>query len=225
MRKRAISLILGLTMLFGFTLGVGAAPVWEKITAHLNWSVKFNVDGKSWVPKDDKGNKLAAITYNNTTYLPVRAVSEAVGTAVNWDAKSQTVQLGERTSAFQIGKEEIYKGAFAFPTVDKQYTVQNGKDYGSGIVLQDINSASKSFKLLPGGQYQKLNLTLFSLEGKYDINVKVSHGDIVLKEVIIPPGQSVDVEELNIGGMKEIQFTAKSNVSADAKIFVTGHYK
>lgn len=75
-------------------LVMGAAPAAYAKVANMDIPVMFNnikivVDGKEL--KTDK----EPFIYEGTTYLPVRAVGEAVGKNVTWDAVSKTVILGE----------------------------------------------------------------------------------------------------------------------------------
>ena len=75
-------------------LFMGAAPAAYAKVANMDIPVMFNnikivVDGKEL--KTDK----EPFIYEGTTYLPVRAVGEAVGKNVTWDAASKTVILGE----------------------------------------------------------------------------------------------------------------------------------
>lgn len=75
-------------------LVMGAAPAAYAKVANMDIPVMFNnikivVDGKEL--KTDK----EPFIYEGTTYLPVRAVGEAVGKNVTWDAASKTVVLGE----------------------------------------------------------------------------------------------------------------------------------
>lgn len=75
-------------------LVMGAAPVAYAKVANMDIPVMFSnikivVDGKEL--KTDK----EPFIYEGTTYLPVRAVGEAVGKNVTWDAASKTVMLGE----------------------------------------------------------------------------------------------------------------------------------
>ncbi len=75
-------------------LVMGAAPAAYAKVANMDIPVMFNnikivVDGKKL--KTDK----EPFIYEGTTYLPVRAVEEAVGKNVTWDAASKTVILGE----------------------------------------------------------------------------------------------------------------------------------
>lgn len=56
-------------------------------------NIKIIIDGTEIVPKDANGNAVEPFIYNGTTYLPVRAVGEALGKAVEWDGKTNTVYL------------------------------------------------------------------------------------------------------------------------------------
>lgn len=53
-------------------------------------NIKIIVDGKQLSTSKEP------FTYNGTTYLPVRAVAEAVGKDVTWDGTTKTVYLGEK---------------------------------------------------------------------------------------------------------------------------------
>ena len=50
-------------------------------------NIKLTVDGKQLVTEKEP------FIYDGTTYLPVRAVGEAVGKTVGWDGKTNTVTL------------------------------------------------------------------------------------------------------------------------------------
>jgi hypothetical protein len=77
------------------SVGAVADTALEEIKAYLNKGVSIELKGNAWTPKDEDGNVLHPITYNGSTYLPVRAVGEAVGLKVGWNAETQTVVLGE----------------------------------------------------------------------------------------------------------------------------------
>jgi len=57
-------------------------------------NIKITLDGVQVTPRDGQGNIVEPFTFNGTTYLPVRAVSNALGIAVDWDSDSKTVILG-----------------------------------------------------------------------------------------------------------------------------------
>ncbi|CAM3476272.1 stalk domain-containing protein [Marinicrinis lubricantis] len=227
MKKKAVMFISAAAMSVGLIAGATAAPVLEDIKAQLNWSTQFKVDGKAWTPEDAEGNKLAPIVYDHTTYLPVRAVSEALDTAVKWDPETQTVILGEDTKQVQIMNEK-YKlnNTSVMATKDKQYTVQDGTDYASGFVIENIDSVRKSVTLQPSGQYQKVNLTIYSLDQpEKEVDVKIiDDQDAVLKHVKLNSSEPSATFELEIGGAQEITVEAHSSLTAEERIFVAGYY-
>jgi len=62
--------------------------------ATLEYSVNaITLDGKTIEPKDANGNKVEPFTIDGTTYLPVRAISGALGLGVDWDSATGTVKL------------------------------------------------------------------------------------------------------------------------------------
>lgn len=79
-------------MLFG-AVGAYAADGISLVKAYLNSTIKFTVDGASWTPKDASGNKISPLVYNGSTYLPAKAVGEALNAEVLWNSGSNTVVI------------------------------------------------------------------------------------------------------------------------------------
>lgn len=94
MKKRMI-LIVAAFMVLAFAAGTIAAPAVQDITATLAGDIKFFVNGKDWQPKDADGAVMAPIIYNGRTYLPARAIGEALGVKVDWVDATRTVVLGD----------------------------------------------------------------------------------------------------------------------------------
>ena len=90
---KGLSIILALT--FVFSAGVFASSTLESITAYLNHGIVIEYNDVVQEMTDANGQKVIPITYNGTTYLPVRAVSNMLGVKVDWDQETQTVLLGE----------------------------------------------------------------------------------------------------------------------------------
>lgn len=90
--------LLALTLAGVLTVGAAAAGI-QRITAELRPDVSVVVDGKTQTLVDKNGDRVEPIMYEGSTYLPVRAVADAVGVGVRWDSKTQTVYLttGEAT--------------------------------------------------------------------------------------------------------------------------------
>ncbi len=58
--------------------------------------VKVTLDGKALELKDANGNTVTPIIVNGVTYLPVRAVADALNVKVEWDGSTNTVYLGKK---------------------------------------------------------------------------------------------------------------------------------
>jgi len=96
MNKRKTFFVFVLVMVFilGTAINVSATSAGKNITVFFN-NIKLMVDGEVVTPKDANGNVVEPFIYNGTTYLPVRALAEALGQDVNWDAETSTVVVGE----------------------------------------------------------------------------------------------------------------------------------
>ncbi|WP_282941564.1 DL-endopeptidase inhibitor IseA family protein [Paenibacillus sp. RC67] len=69
-----------------------AAPVTKTITAAYS-NIKLYVNGQQIIPKDTDGAVVEPFIYEGTTYLPVRAVAQALNQQVKWDQAAQSVYI------------------------------------------------------------------------------------------------------------------------------------
>ncbi len=67
----------------------------KQITASYQ-DIKVYVDGLLVTPKDANGNTVEPFTSGGTTYLPVRAIGNALGKDVDWDADTKSVYIGAK---------------------------------------------------------------------------------------------------------------------------------
>ncbi len=96
MSKKAkhIALTLIAVLLLAAVAATTAFATTQVVTAQLHYmDIKIVVDGKAIEPKDVAGNSTEPFAINGTTYLPVRALCEAMGWTVDWDGSSNTVKV------------------------------------------------------------------------------------------------------------------------------------
>lgn len=145
---------------------LAANTVCKNISVYYT-GIKLVVDGVAVTPKDANGAVVEPFTYNGTTYLPVRAVGDAIGRQVTWDATTQTVYLGDvpnQTSYLLDVCPPYEKKWVQLPTSFKM----TGKTYSHGFTI---------------GNYQGLygtpgSYALFNLDGKYQtLSVDIGHVD------------------------------------------------
>ncbi|KAI7262495.1 hypothetical protein KC345_g9412 [Hortaea werneckii] len=128
-------------MVFGMAItgsaGVYAGTNMQKISAYLNHSIGFTVNGSAYTPVDNNGKTLAPITYNDTTYLPVRALADALKVPVTFNASTNQVVLGNGSGTATPGngsaitlaavqysaaqKEQITKAFATYPGFETAY--------------------------------------------------------------------------------------------------------
>ena len=61
--------------------------------------IKLVINGATVTPRDGNGNVVEPFTIDGTTYLPVRAVANALGMDVDWNGSTNTVTLTDKTAA------------------------------------------------------------------------------------------------------------------------------
>lgn len=74
------------------TLAAGNIKTLQNVTVG---GIHIVIDGQELHPTDVNGNPVDPLVYNGTTYLPIRAVANALGKAVSWDGPTYTVYLGD----------------------------------------------------------------------------------------------------------------------------------
>lgn len=94
MKKRGSFFAGMVVMLLIFSLIGTAAAATATVSKNLTYkNIKIMLNGKELTPKDAKGNVVEPFVIDGTTYLPVRAVGEALGLTVGWDGTTNTVTL------------------------------------------------------------------------------------------------------------------------------------
>lgn len=107
--KRFIAGALVVLMVISFAGTVSAS--FGKRTVELNYrDIKITLNGEEVEPKDSEGKVVEPFIIDGTTYLPVRAVADALGLNVDWDGKTSTVILTEPTYKL-VAKEEIFSNS------------------------------------------------------------------------------------------------------------------
>lgn len=193
-----------------------ASDVTRSIQATFK-NIKIYVDGAQLVPKDSKGNTIEPFIYNGTTYLPVRAVGEAVGKEVRYDANTNSVYLGNgfnTNSGYVSGtKLEPYSKV----QVKVQDVVMSGNTYEDGIKFAggcNENCGSVSFNL--GGKYS----TVSGVYGAVDEDISMTkekvklylYGDgILLQTFEIKQGQLIKNFTINVTGVSQLEIKAENS--------------
>lgn len=93
--KRAKDMLTGAALtgvLAALVISAGALTGTKQVEVRYQ-DIKLVVNGQTITPTDGDGNLVEPFTIDGTTYLPVRAVGNALGLQVGWDGATKTVTL------------------------------------------------------------------------------------------------------------------------------------
>ncbi|RIX50774.1 hypothetical protein D3P08_18910 [Paenibacillus nanensis] len=225
MKKKTAVVLIGLSMLASMGTGAYAATKLEEIKAYLNPEIQVKVDGTPVQLRDVNGNAIAPIMYKDANYFPIRAISDALGVAVDYDQESKTIILGEKVDGVSIadGFDSRYH------TKDPNHTTYKGKDYKEAYFDNNVDATrGSSFMLYPNKEYQKLYLQIAAVgEDLEDIKIEDSDKDIILKRVeVLKVEDGLVTLEVDIGGVSTLFI--HSDAQKGGSVFIpltTSYYK
>lgn len=120
MKKHLSSFICGaVSSAILFTLSISALAISGRMSIEID-PINIMVDGSVFAPTDVNGNAVPVFAYNGTTYAPLRALAEAYGLNVDYDAAANmavvTKPSAQATPTVDTPKADIWK---AMTYVDK----------------------------------------------------------------------------------------------------------
>ncbi|MBQ9314674.1 MAG: hypothetical protein IJ220_06785 [Clostridia bacterium] len=83
----------------------------ETIKALLNRDIKIYYNNKVQTFIDATGKAVYPLSYNGTTYLPVRAVSNLFGLKIDWDGVTNTIKIGKEKEQHDSKAAVVYFSA------------------------------------------------------------------------------------------------------------------
>lgn len=156
--------MLAATLLSGL---VGTAMAANLVNKELYYNdIKVRLNGKTLNPTDANGNKVEPFVIDGTTYLPIRAVGEALGLNVSWDGATSTVILGNdpefKQPAAWLGEMTTFEGDASESVAEKvglfAGTANDGSQY------ERVYTPSTEVSYLLKGQYKEFTGTFFLAE-------------------------------------------------------------
>ena len=230
-RKKLISsLVLTLVLLCGIAIGAGASGALQEIKAYLDPSITIKLEGEAQTFLDAKGNRVYPITYQGSTYLPVRAVAGLAGFEGNWDQATRTVDLGESKGvdlidtykAYQLD-DTVWSWAKQVQTADGQNEDISGVSCSHwlsfGTYPSGAGDAAASFNLL--GKHDTLTFSYFS---SIDVTLTVlGDNGSVLGEYNIKGGAVAQTVTVPLLKTNELKFQVKM-VDWDTQVRIFNAY-
>lgn len=179
MNKRLQGFIAGILCCTAFAGMSGLAKMTTETIEASYRNIKIYVDGKKINPTNAGGGIVEPFIYNGTTYLPVRAIANALGKAVYWDGPNYTVYLGQAPTTLEYPSllledaKNIGNSQNWIKTLDNEsFTDNYGNTYSNGIWICG-RFGEKYFETLLNNKYSRFKATLYVSEN-YIIDRAVS---------------------------------------------------
>ena len=194
MAKKLSSFLLGLVILLTLTVPASAAQN-QTITVD---PINVMVGGKVFLPTDVVGKNVPVFVYNGTTYAPLRALAEAYGLTVGYNAEKRLATVNGTPSADFVGT----KGTAQALTKRTSLSVSPINIEVNGTVFQpkDVNGNTVSVFVYNGTTYAPLRALAeaYGLTVGYDSEKKLATVDFVTPSVTVSGKLSYAVQPLEV---------------------------
>ena len=231
------------TALLLTSLLTGALAYTGTRTAQLTYSdIKVALDGESLDLADATGAEVEPFAINGTTYLPVRAISQALGFQVAWNGDSHTVYItrdaGEQPplEGERVSMTGLNPYAIPFPEEDGTARFTDGGSFtnrqtayhpdnslymaaGSSVLGWMANQVpgSLSVTYLVGGDYRQFTAWAASVDGQGATTFRFCDADTgtELKSVTVKAGEAPVQVTVDLTGVDKLRI---SGTTRDVRI-------
>ena len=177
--------VLVVALLLAMSVSALASDGSFTITIH---PIKIMVNGEVFQPKDVNGNDVMVFTVNGTTYAPLRALAEAYGLEVGYDAATNTATVNSSNpnavpAVPTASKDDFYSKW----TVEEKPVTNYGDEkiftatYNGGLSMRDFKTWWKSLdpdEITSGAE--ELAAEAQSMNPGYKVTMYFSYGTYML---------------------------------------------
>lgn len=148
---RKLAKILTVTLLFGLLVTSALASSKTTQAALIYRDITITVDGAAVTPTDVNGNSTEPFSIDGTVYLPIRAISDALGCDVDWDDATSSVIITTKDavkaddaiqSVFAIGFADVDGAKVKAIAVEYAYELEAGAISLDDFEIQDYGILS-----------------------------------------------------------------------------------
>ncbi|MGI5937096.1 MAG: copper amine oxidase N-terminal domain-containing protein [Oscillospiraceae bacterium] len=202
MKKQLKDFLRGfLAALLVIVLMIPAYAAIQKKTATLYYNdIKITLNGKTLIPKDANGNIVEPFIIDGTTYLPVRAISSALGLGVEWDQNTNTVKLTNKAPSSPAGTVVYDKGGIkitylGFEKFESEY---GDEEYVEYVKLFIENSTPNRYQIF--ASYASINDIM--TEDVW-LGCEITGGKSAYTDLVIP---DYALDYINVSSIKSVEF-------------------
>lgn len=219
--SRKVKVFFAMILVLSFTAGsfAHAAGGLTKLTeVYLNNDIRVVINGTLFQSKDPQdGSVYVPLTYKGRTYLPLRAVAEAVGLPVDYDAATKTAYLGTKPDTMSGPVQDVYinvtpeyadgnsAGLYKTKKIDAdRLTTSTGKTFDFGYCCESGRFMKPEFAC--DFKYKRLQFTLYSEWSQAELDSGSCSKDTPLKIEITDEHGTVIEKNENLKHGTETEF-------------------
>ena len=167
MKQRIQGIIIGMLISAVLFNGFVYAAQNNDVVQRIFNNIKITLNGNEIIPKDVNGNSVEPFIIDGTTYLPVRAIGNALGLNVDWDSSTNTVVLSDPQykAESEYPEAEYIKGEVVPLYINPKLEYKDNKLN----VLSYEKKYDKSFFLKMYGEFSNMGNYFVKLDALYDI--------------------------------------------------------
>lgn len=153
----------------------------ENTKVILNKNIKIYYNAIVQTFTDVNGKVIYPLSYNGTTYLPVRAVSNLLNLKIDWDGANDTVAImkEEQVQNDNISKESNGMNTITINVNNKELIVELEDNQATKELMQKLNAGNIVVDASEYGGFEKVGSLGFSLT-REDKQISTQAGDLVL---------------------------------------------
>lgn len=205
-----------LSALLAGALAVSSFAAGSLISINVDPSIKILVNGEEFKPKDANGNDVMVFTHNGTTYAPLRALAEAYGLEVGYDANRKMATVDSLAGIYDMSNTLLYEDQNIAISYCQNYQEETwlGTYYGVQLMVENKTEIELTF------QADAISLNGFSYEVSGSDEVAAnSKGYIYFEIQNDTPPRTTEVYRVN-GKISVIDFTyTHDELYYDVEIF------
>ena len=193
MKNRFFSFIAGALAMFMLAVLPVTAMTSDGSLSLKVFPINILVNGETFQPKDANGNDVMVFTVNGTTYAPLRALAEAYGLDVGYDAKANTATVtnpakvsGTLTAADSFtsvwtvnekpvthyGSEKIFTATYNGPLGENEFKTW-WKSQSADEIEREANRLAAETQRLNPGYY----VTMYFSYGQHNLGTAFAYGN------------------------------------------------
>lgn len=224
-KRKYLVLVFALVLVGVGSITAMAAGQTKTATLYYN-DISVVLDGNQLTLTNANGQNVEPFVIDGTTYLPVRAIGEALGLNVQWNGNSNTVYLSsDSTDDSDTGETvdmstlEAYTGTGSFKTGEsfinrqQEYSPDNmlyGIKSGMNVLHDDIPSTFSIVYLL-GGEYTTFEAYAAPIDGGGTPTFTFKDADTnkALQTVSLESGDKPVQVSVDVTGIDKLSITYK----------------